>query len=215
VNIQSLRVSKKPLYSVIHNAIDTELFDYKEKDPEQRKLVFSCRPWSARNYANDISVVSILELSKYAEFSDMRFHISGEGELFDELTKPLRKFDNVKLEKRYYTHEEIANLHKQFGVCLIPTRMDSQGVSRDEAMSSGLVAVTNAVAAVTEFCTDGEDSMLCPPEDPKAVALAILRLYRDPELFRELSRNAAARVRKQSAQEIVIGMEMRLIEGNV
>lgn len=32
-----------------------------------------------------------------------------------------------------------------------PTRMDTQGVSRDEAMCSGLVPITNKVAAVPEF----------------------------------------------------------------
>jgi glycosyltransferase involved in cell wall biosynthesis len=36
----------------------------------------------------------------------------------------------------------------------VPSRTDTQGVSRDEAMSSGLVPVTNAVAAIPEFVDD-------------------------------------------------------------
>jgi glycosyltransferase involved in cell wall biosynthesis len=202
---------RTPTYSIIHNTIDTDLFNYAKKDSEQRKRVFACRPWSTRTYANDIGVCALLELSKRKEFADMRFHISGVGELFDELTEPLRKFSNVRLEKRHYTHEEIAALHKQYGVCLIPTRMDSQGVSRDEAMSSGLVPVTNAVAAIPEFCTDGEDSLLLPAEDFAGVAAALLRLYREPELFVRLSENAARRVRRQSGPDRTIGAEIGLI----
>ena len=90
--------------------------------------------------------------------------------------------------------------------------MDTQGVSRDEAMSSGLVPVANAVAAVPEF-TDETCCMLCPPEDAKAVAEAILRLVREPELFGRMSANAAARVRRQCAEENTIGRELALIQG--
>ena len=199
-------------FSVIHNGIDTETFDYVPKSPEQRKRIFSLRPWASRQYANDISVNAILELSKHEEFEDMEFFIAGQGPLFDELTEPLKEFQNVRLEKSYFNHKEIADMHKEYGVCLIPTRWDSHGVSRDEAMSSGLVAVTNPVAAIPEFCTTEKDSLLVPPEDPVSVAEAILRLYQFPKLFERLSRNAAQRVRNQSGESVVIKKELELIE---
>jgi glycosyltransferase involved in cell wall biosynthesis len=204
---------KKEQFSIIHNAIDTDTFDYVPKSEEQRKRIFSLRPWSSKQYANDISISAILELSKHKEFEDMEFFIAGQGRLFDELTEPLTQFPNVKLEKSFYTHKDIADLHKEYGVCLIPTRGDTQGVSRDEAMSSGLVPITNAISAIPEFCTNEEDSLLVPAEDYKAVADAILRLYRNPKLFTKLSKKAAERVRKQSAEKIIIPKELDLIEG--
>ena len=198
-------------YSIIHNMIDTETFNYVEKDAEQRKRIFSCRPFSSKTYANDLSVNAILELSKTEAFSDMFFHIAGTGELFNELTRPLRKFANVQLEERYYSHSEISKLHKEFGVCLIPSRMDTQGVSRDEAMSSGLVPVTTAVAAIPEF-VDEECAMLVDVDDWQSLTDAILKLYNNPKLFMQLSVNAAKRVRKQSAKPLMIKKEMAFIK---
>jgi len=200
----------KERYSIIHNVIDTEVFNYVEKDISQRKKIFSCRPFTFQNYANDLSVKAILSLSKHKEFTDMHFHIAGSGPLFNKTVKPLRKFSNVTLEERFYKHDEIAKLHKEHGICLIPTRMDSQGVSRDEAMASGLVPVTNAVAAIPEF-VDEQCGILVLAEDWQGLADGILKLYHNPELFKQLSANAASRVRTQHAKELVIEKELDLI----
>lgn len=110
-------------------------------------------------------------------------------------------------------NKEISSLHKKYGVFLAPTRMDSQGVSRDEAMSSGLVPITNNVAAIPEF-VDETCGMLVEAEDYIGMANSIKKLYQEPELFQKLSRNAAARVRKQSGIENTIIKEIELISSN-
>lgn len=88
--------------------------------------------------------------------------------------------------------------------------MDAQGVSRDEAMSSGLVPVTNAVTAIPEF-VDDSCGILAPAEDYKFMAEGIKRLYYNPKLFESMSENAAKRVRSQSSKELTIGKEICLI----
>lgn len=198
-------------YSVIHNVIDTDVFIYAEKSAEQRKRIFSLSNYANRKYANDLTIIAIRELSKYPEFADMEFLIAGQGLLWEGLTASLRKYKNVKLLNSFFSHKEIAEKLKKYGIFLAPTRWDSQGVSRDEAMSCGCVPVTNAAAAIPEF-VDDDCGMLCPTEDGVAIADAILKLYREPELFMKLSRNAAARIRRQSAPEIVITKELELFE---
>ena len=78
-------------------------------------------------------------------------------------------------------------------------------------MSSGLVPIASAVAAIPEF-VDNECGMLVPGEDAKAVANAILKVVRDPKLFAKLSENAAKRVRSQTSKEYTIDEETKLIE---
>jgi spore maturation protein CgeB len=151
-------------YTIIHNPIDTALFCYQPKPPDQRKLVLSIRPYASRQYANDLSVAAILHLAKKPYFSEMQFRLIGDGKLFEETVAPLREFANVIVEKRFLTQSEISSLHRMYGVFLCPTRWDSHGVSRDEAMSSGLVPVTNAIAAIPEFL-DESCGILAPPED--------------------------------------------------
>src|SRR5690606_37619399 len=122
-------------YFIIHNCIDTDMFNYIKKDPEQRKNIISIRPYASNIYANDIMVKTIQELSKREFFNDLNFTIIGDGELFNDITKTLKKFNNVNLRKEFLRQHEIAELYKNHGVVLIPTRGATQGVSRDEAMS--------------------------------------------------------------------------------
>jgi len=199
-------------YSVIHNCIDTDLFCYKKKIPEQRKKILSIRPYTSNTYANDLMVKCIQELAKKDFFKQLEFRLIGNGELFDSTLAPLKKYRNVVTEKRFLRQEDISSLHKEYGIFLTPTRMDTQGVSRDEAMSSGLVPVTNAVAAIPEF-VDENSAILAPSEDYMVMAQGIEKLYHDPQLFLELSKNAAKRVRCQSSKEFTIDEEIKLIEG--
>ena len=112
--------------------------------------------------------------------------------------------------KKFLRQEEIAAMHKQYGLFLTPTRMDAQGVSRDEAMSSGLVPITNAVTAIPEF-VDDTCGILAPGEDYMEMANGIEKLYYNAELFQLMSKNAAHRVRGQSSWEQTIKKEEALI----
>ena len=196
-------------YSIIHNPIDTGRFAYRAKPSDQRKKILSIRPFASRQYANDISVQAIIELSKRSFFNDLEFRIIGNGRLFDETVTLLRQFSNVALEQRFLTHSEIAALHREYGIFLCPTRWDSQGVSRDEAMSSGLVPITNAVAAIPEF-VDESCGILAPAEDAKAIAEGITELYENPGKFQTMSVAAAQKVRQQSAKSIITLKELGL-----
>ena len=199
-------------HAVIHNVIDTELFRYEPKPAAQRTKILSIRPFASRQYANDLSVQAILELSTRPWFGELDFHIVGDGQLFDETVAPLRGFRNVLLERRFVRQDEIADLHRSHGVFLCPTRWDSQGVSRDEAMASGLVPVTTRTAAVPEF-VDEDCGFLAPPEDARALASAIEALYLDPARFQRMSERAAARVRRDRAPEHTTARELALFRG--
>ena len=91
--------------------------------------------------------------------------------------------------------------------------MDTQGVSRDEAMASGLVPVTNAVAAIPEF-VDDSCGILAPGEDAEAMARGIALLYEHPQKFAAMSDAAATRVREQSDAQRVIGAELAVVLDN-
>jgi glycosyltransferase involved in cell wall biosynthesis len=196
-------------YRVIPNPIDVELFGYTPKPPAQRLRILSIRPFASRVYANDLTVEAILLLKDQPWFRELEFRIIGDGPLYEETVAPIQGLPNVVLERRFLTQHEIASIHKEYGVFLVPSRMDTQGVSRDEAMSSGLVPITTSVAAIPEF-VDGASGFLVPPDDSRAIADAIAHLREHPEIFSQLSRGAAERVRRQSAMSIVSSEECRL-----
>ncbi|SMC67553.1 glycosyltransferase [Pseudomonas sp. URIL14HWK12:I5] len=194
-------------YEIIHNPINTENFSYVQKAAEQRKKVLSIRPYTSRTYANDLTVKAIELLAEKPWFKDMTFRIVGDGPLFEDTLAPLRSYSNVHIERRFLNHGEIAALHKEHGVFLCPSRMDTQGVSRDEAMASGLVPVTTGVAAIPEF-VDKESGFVVEPESAVQLAEALERMYLDQALFSTLSRQAAERVRGQSDWKKMATLEL-------
>jgi glycosyltransferase involved in cell wall biosynthesis len=205
-------VLPKGHWRVLHNPVDTALFDYRPKAAQDRFNVLSIRPFHNRSYANDLTAAAIVKMSAHPLFGRFSFSIYGDGDLFETQLAPLAGFDNVRCERRFLTQEEISALHKENGVFLVPTRMDTQGVSRDEAMSSGLVPVTNAVAAVPEFTSD-KCACLLPGDDADGLARAMLEMGQNPALFLERSQNAAMRVHRQSAADIIIPAELDLMNG--
>ncbi|MDH1845591.1 glycosyltransferase [Aeromonas caviae] len=194
-------------YSIIHNPINTDTFSYTEKDVEQRKKILSIRPFASRQYANDISVKAIFELSKYSIFDELSFTIIGDGVLFEETIDSIKDFENVTIFRKFVNHEEIAELHKEHGLFLCPTRWDSQGVSRDEAMSSGLVPLTTRIAAIPEF-VDDRCAVLSEPEDISGIVNGIVSLYHEPEKFESMSKAAHLRIESNLCKKIIIEREI-------
>lgn len=197
--------------AVIPNPIDTDLFAYREKAPRDRFDILMIRPFDSRAYGNDMAVDAIRMLSERPRFEELRFTIVGDGPLFEKTLAPILHLPNVTVHRGFLTQDRIAEYHRRHGIFLVPTRLDTQGVSRDEAMSSGLVPVTNAIAAVREF-TDDECAALAEPGSAASIAEKLWQLVDDPALFARQSRAAASRVRAQSASNLVIPRELALLE---
>jgi FkbM family methyltransferase len=197
-------------YSIIHNPIDTGNFRYEEKPVEQRLKVLSIRSYASLKYANDLSVEAIMLLAKKPWFDQMQFRLVGDGPLFDKTVEPLREFSNVLIEQRFLKQSEIAALQKDYGIFLTPTRWDSQGVSRDEAMSAGLVPATNAVSAIPEF-VDETCAILAPPDDAAMLAEGIAAMFEAPEKFSAMSKAASDRVVRQRNKHQMIDAEIRVM----
>jgi len=195
-------------FHTIANPIDIELFKYKQKPVEQRLKVLSIRPYSSRKYANDISVAAVERLSKYKEFSKFEFLFVGDGPLFTPLMKRLEKFENVRCQRTFLNHSEIAALHQEYGVFLCPTRQDAQGVSMCEAMSSGLVPISSNSTAIPEFVEAGESGFVASGVDE--VVEALLSLYDSPDLFVKLSQSAAESIGVKCDAKRIVAQELEV-----
>ncbi|WP_144899556.1 glycosyltransferase family protein [Luteimonas cucumeris] len=197
-------------WSVIHNPVDTALFRFEERSVDLRWNILSVRSHESRGYANDLTAEAVRLLSAHPLFPRMRFRLIGDGKLFDSNFADLRTYSNVRLERRQLSQAEMAEIFRENGIFLTPTRSDTQGVTRDEAMSTGLVPVTNAVSAVPEF-VDHECGILVAPEDAAALAAAILKLVENEAQFLSMSKAASDRVRKQRGLERIIDQELALL----
>ena len=175
-------------YDIIPTFIDEKMFDYKQKTEDMRKKIMIIRKYdNYSTYGIDMVVKAIEELSKKKFFSDLEFSIYGDGEYHEKLLEPLKRFDNVNIYKKFLSHEEISEVHKENGIALFATRYETLGVSAAEAAMSGLVVVSNEVAAVPEVF-DKKFNNLAKKESYKELAGIIERLYNNPNEYKELSK---------------------------
>lgn len=137
----------------------------------------------------------------------------GDGPLFEETLAPLRQYSNVQIQRGYLKQAEIAELHKEYGVFLCPSRMDTQGVSRDEAMASGLVPLTNSIAAIPEF-VDKDCGFLSSAETFDGLSNGIEALFFNTQLFTEKSQKARKRVVSQSNKTHISDLELMIFNKN-
>jgi len=198
-------------YAVIPNPIDTDVFQYIEKPLEQSRKILSIRPYHSNIYANDISAKALIELSKKSYFHDLFFAFIGDGPLFDDILGPFVRLPNVLVLRRFLSTQQISLFHKQFGLFLTPSRMDTHGVSRDEAMSSGLVPVTTSIAAIPEF-VDNNCGILVPPEDFQAIAKSIEDIFLGDKSFTPLSLSSSDRIRRTTSKYIGLPAELEIIK---
>ena len=197
---------------VIPNIVDEQMFPFREKDSELRKMVFIARKFeNVSTYALDIDMQCIVELSKRQFFSELEFNVYGTGSFYDQLVEPVRHFPNVRLHKRFLSREEMARVHGEHGIALFATRFDSQGVAMGEAAMSGLAVVSSQIDAAQYFLPN-DCGLLAEVENPVAYADVIERLYSDPDHFTDCARRCHEKVYALCRREETIGREIELIE---
>lgn len=141
-------------YEINSNIIDINTFKHVERDFKKLKVLV-VKSYASEVYATDIVQNVIMSLNKYKVFDDIEFTIIGKGKLWEQNTKKLTEFDNVKLINEFFPHDQLVKFYHQNNILLAPTRTDSQGVSRLEAMSTGMISLSTNIAAIKEFNSPG------------------------------------------------------------
>lgn len=82
-----------------------------------------------------------------------------------------------------------------------------------EGMASGLPVVATRVGGVTEIVADGETGSLVDPSDPEALAVALGRYVRDPDLRLQHGRAGRARVERRFSLAAMLSAYSALYDG--
>jgi glycosyltransferase involved in cell wall biosynthesis len=79
-------------------------------------------------------------------------------------------------------------------------------------MASGAVPVATAVDGCAEVIEDGQSGRLVPPDDPDALAAALVATLSDPAALARLGAGARARVRRDFHQQRMLAEWTALLE---
>ena len=99
---------------------------------------------------------------------------------------------NVEFVERV-PKSRIPELGRACDIFVNPTFVDNTPVTVVEAMAMGMCLVATNVGGLPYLLEDGKTALLVPAGDETAMASAMLRLLREPELACELSQQARAR----------------------
>ena len=90
----------------------------------------------------------------------------------------------------------------QFDVFVVPSRQEGLPLALLEAMALERPIVATTVGGIPDVLTHGEDALLVPPEDPHALAEAILRLLTDVSLATSLGGAAGVTGARRFTSEV-------------
>jgi glycosyltransferase involved in cell wall biosynthesis len=83
------------------------------------------------------------------------------------------------------------------GIFVLPSRSEAMGRVLLEAMASAKPRIASRVGGIPTVIRDGEDGLLCPPDDPVRLAAALRSLMGDATLRKRLGENGARRAQDE------------------
>lgn len=121
----------------------------------------------------------------------------------DNLSKSLSVNNRVKFAGFIKDYEKPL-YYKSADIFVLPSIMNSEifGIVNLEAMASGTPIIASNIGGIPDVVEDGKEGLLFPPNDPKALAKAIIRLLTDQELRDKISEQASKKVKNFSWEKI-------------
>lgn len=201
----SLRLLGLPAAEVVYYGIDTSRFrPGLDGSGVRRRLglaegdfvvLFVAR--MVREMGLHVLLASIPEVVR--EAPHVRFIVTGtSGELENDARAAAGRHPGQVFVFPNVGSEELPLLYAAASIAVTPSinQRACLGLAVAEAMASGKPVIVSRVGGGPELLTDGESGLLVPPNDPAALAQAILCLARDPERLDrmgELGRERATR----------------------
>jgi glycosyltransferase involved in cell wall biosynthesis len=105
---------------------------------------------------------------------------------------------------------EMTAVYADADIACLPTYTEGMPKSLVEAAACGLPIVTTDWPGCRDLVADGENGILVPIKDPRALADALEKLARDPSLRAEMGRNGRARVERDFAVETITRKTLEL-----
>jgi glycosyltransferase involved in cell wall biosynthesis len=97
--------------------------------------------------------------------------------------------------------EDRAAFFAALDVFLMPSRSEAWGLAALEAMAHGVPVIASRIGGLPEMIEDGKSGWLVPPDDPGALARALVEAARDRARLKELGVGARQRARCFSLEE--------------
>jgi phosphatidylinositol alpha-mannosyltransferase len=179
-------------YEIIPSGVDTDFFN-----PQVRPRILNHRPrvlyLSRLDERKGLPVLLKAFPKIQSEFPKVRLLVVGKGPLArycQELAIELKIADAVEF-LGFVPKEDLPSYYRSGDLYCSPALGgESFGIVLLEAMAAGLPVVASRIPGYDEVIEDGINGVLVPPQDPEALAQAVIMILKKPELKARLAQNA-------------------------
>lgn len=120
--------------------------------------------------------------------------VAGSGVLDDEIRAALAAAPRVRW---LGFRRDVPAVMRALDVLAVPSHWEGFGLVAAEALAAGVPVVAADASSLPEIVRHGEEGLLVPPRDARALAAALVRLAGDAALRRRMGAAGAARVRDE------------------
>jgi len=203
---------------VVYNGVDTELFlPLRAQDPSSRDvstLVFCGRLNGTKQKGLEVLLEA---MPLVLQERDVVLNVIGVGPRLEEYKTQAKR---LKLDDRvsflgFVEHSLLPQHYAGADLLVLPSRRESFGLALAEAMACGLPVVATTAGAIPEVVENGVTGLLVPPDDPEALANAVVSLLSDRPRMQAMGAVGAQRVREhftwhKVAERVIQGCERAL-----
>lgn len=184
---------------VLFNGVDTDRFAtvVPHRQPG-RTVLFIGRHEDRKGL--DVALAAVEHLP-----SDVHLDVIGQGPLTEELQQRYRHEPRIRWLGRVGDDERDRRLKGADVFCAPARGGESFGIVLLDAMAAETPVVATRIDGYTNVATDEVNALLCPPDDPPALAAAIMRMLEDSDLREHCVSNGLERA-SEFAMERLAGL---------
>lgn len=145
-----------------------------------------------------------------ARHPDTTLLIAGDGDLRMDLEREARELGIASRVKFCGPRKDIPELLKVLDLYVLPSKWEGLPMVILEAMAAGCPIVATDVGGNSTAVVDGVTGTLVPPQDPDALADAVIRLLDSPDLLKTYAEKGKSRFRERFSAETMARQYERL-----
>jgi glycosyltransferase involved in cell wall biosynthesis len=135
---------------------------------------------------------------------DVWFAVAGDGHERSALEEQIHRLRVADRWRLIGWRDELNLIYRAFDLSVLPSRNEGMGRAAVEAMTCGLAVVATAVGGLPSVVEDEVTGILVPPEDPRALADAILKLLENEATRRKMEAEGPRRAQELFSKEVMI-----------
>ncbi len=143
-----------------------------------------------------------------------RLEIAGDGVCMAALRQTTEQLGLGSAVTFLGSVRDVPDLLKRAGLFVLPSLSEGISLTLLEAMASGLAVAATRVGGNPEVVSDGATGLLVPSADPPALAAALVRLRRNPDLRRAMGAAGRLRVEQHFNVRRMVAAYEELYEGH-